>query len=136
MTTTTDLPLAPAGTAGAACCAPLVRQAADPQTARALAHTFKALADPTRVQLLSIVASHEGGEACVCDLTEPVGLSQPTVSHHLKILVDAGLLHREKRGVWAYYGLVPGAAQDVARGLVDLASDRSASTAPAADTPR
>ncbi|MFJ4107994.1 ArsR/SmtB family transcription factor [Oerskovia enterophila] len=119
MTTTTDLTLAPAGTAGAACCAPLVRQAADPQTARALAHTFKALADPTRVQLLSIVASHEGGEACVCDLTEPVGLSQPTVSHHLKILVDAGLLTREQRGRWAYYSLIPGALTQLATTLTE-----------------
>ncbi|MBD7980468.1 ArsR/SmtB family transcription factor [Oerskovia merdavium] len=123
MTTTTDLPLAPAGTAGAACCAPLVRQAADPQTARALARTFKALADPTRVQLLSIVASHEGGEACVCDLTEPVGLSQPTVSHHLKILVDAGLLTREQRGRWAYYSLVPGALTSLATMLTETTAE-------------
>jgi ArsR family transcriptional regulator len=123
MTTTTDLPLAPAGTAGAACCAPLVRQAADPQTARALARTFKALADPTRVQLLSIVASHEGGEACVCDLTEPVGLSQPTVSHHLKILVDAGLLTREQRGRWAYYSLVPGALTSLATTLTETTAE-------------
>ena len=119
MTTTTDLPLAPAGTAGATCCAPLVRQAADPQTARDLARTFKALADPTRVQLLSIVASHDGGEACVCDLTEPVGLSQPTVSHHLKILVDAGLLTREQRGRWAYYSLIPGALTQLATTLTE-----------------
>ncbi|WP_404822045.1 ArsR/SmtB family transcription factor [Oerskovia rustica] len=119
MTTTTDLPLAPAGTAGTACCAPLVRQAADPQTARDLARTFKALADPTRVQLLSIVASHDGGEACVCDLTEPVGLSQPTVSHHLKILVDAGVLTREQRGRWAYYSLIPGALTQLATTLTE-----------------
>ena len=59
--------------------------------------------------MLSLIAAHEGGEACVCDLTDPVGLSQPTVSHHLKVLVDAGLLTRDKRGVWAYYRLVPGA---------------------------
>ena len=123
MTTTTDLPLAPAGTAGAACFAPLVRQAADPQAARALARTFKALADPTRVQLLSIVASHEGGEACVCDLTEPVGLSQPTVSHHLKILVDAGLLTREQRGRWAYYSLVPGALTSLATTLTETTAE-------------
>lgn len=119
MTTTTDLPLAPAGTSDTLCCAPLVRQAADPQTARDLARTFKALADPTRVQLLSIVASHDGGEACVCDLTEPVGLSQPTVSHHLKILVDAGLLTREQRGRWAYYSLVPGALTALADTLIE-----------------
>jgi ArsR family transcriptional regulator len=71
-----------------------------------LAHTLKALADPTRLRLLSLIAAHDGGEACVCELTDPVGLSQPTVSHHLKILVDAGLLTREKRGVWSYYTVV------------------------------
>ncbi len=78
-----------------------------------LAHILKALADPTRLQLVSIVASHEGGEACVCDLTDPVGLTQPTISHHLKILVDAGIFAREKRGKWAYYALVPGALDAV-----------------------
>jgi len=72
-----------------------------------LAHTFKAVADPARLRLLSIIASHEGGEACACDLTEPLGLSQPTVSHHLKMLVGAGLLEREQRGVWAFYTVVP-----------------------------
>lgn len=89
------------------CCTPLVAQPLDAADAAELAQTVKAIADPTRLRLLSIVASHEGGEACVCELTDPVGLSQPTVSHHLKILVDAGLLQREKRGVWAYYRLVP-----------------------------
>ena len=74
---------------------------------------LRALADPTRLRLVSIIAAYPGGEACVCHLTEPVGLSQPTVSHHLKILVDAGLLDREKRGVWAYYRVVPGALGDL-----------------------
>jgi DNA-binding transcriptional ArsR family regulator len=68
---------------------------------------LKALADPTQLRLVSIVAGHDGGEACVCDLTEPLGLTQPTISHHLKILVDAGIFTRDKRGVWAYYALVP-----------------------------
>lgn len=72
-----------------------------------LARTFKAVADPARLRLLSIIASHEGGEACACDLNEPLGLSQPTVSHHLKVLVGAGLLDREQRGVWAFYSVVP-----------------------------
>jgi len=75
---------------------------------------MKALADPARLRLLSLVAAHQDGEACVCDLTEPLGLSQPTVSHHLKVLVDAGLLHRDKRGVWSYYSLVPGALNELA----------------------
>jgi len=86
-----------------------------------LAALLKALAEPTRLRLLSLVAAQEGGEACVCDLTEPVGLSQPTVSHHLKILTDAGLLNRSKRGVWAYYRLVPERLAQAA-GSLNLAS--------------
>ncbi|HEY0237558.1 MAG TPA: metalloregulator ArsR/SmtB family transcription factor [Friedmanniella sp.] len=101
-------------TAPAACCSPVIGEAMSAPDAVALAVTLKALADPMRLRLLSIIASHAGAEACVCDLTEPVGLSQPTVSHHLKVLVDAGLLTREKRGVWAYYALVPGAVDAVA----------------------
>lgn len=102
--TTTHLPLA-----DLACCAPLTREPLSADAAVELARTLKAIADPARLRLLSMVAVHDGGEACVCDLTEPLGLSQPTVSHHLKVLVEAGLLHRDKRGVWAYYALVPGA---------------------------
>jgi ArsR family transcriptional regulator len=75
--------------------------------AEVLANALKALADPTRLRLLSLVAAHQDGEACVCDLTDPVGLTQPTVSHHLKVLVDADMLSREQRGRWAYYRLVP-----------------------------
>lgn len=77
-----------------------------PDEAERIAHTFKALGDPTRVRLLSLIAASEDGEACICDLTEPVGLSQPTVSHHMKLLVDAGLAVREQRGRWAYYRVV------------------------------
>src|SRR6516162_5042894 len=90
-----------------ACCVPLLREPLTPDQAADLARTLKALADPTRLRLVSMVAAHERGEACVCDLTEPLGLTQPTVSHHLKILVDAGIFTRDKRGVWAYYALVP-----------------------------
>jgi ArsR family transcriptional regulator len=97
-----------------ACCAPLVRSALSAADATTLAATLKALADPARLRLLSLVAAHENGEACVCDLIEPLGLSQPTVSHHLKVLVDAGLLTRDKRGVWAYFALVPGALDALA----------------------
>ncbi|MBA4609157.1 helix-turn-helix transcriptional regulator [Aeromicrobium sp. Marseille-Q0843] len=93
----------------ASCCIPLTAAPITPDDATELSRKFKALADPTRVRLLSLVAAHEGGEACVCDITEPVGLSQPTVSHHLKILVEAGLLAREQRGTWAFYSVVPGA---------------------------
>jgi ArsR family transcriptional regulator len=80
--------------------------AVDAADAAQLARAFKALGDPTRVRLVSLIAAQPGGEACVCDLTEPVGLSQPTVSHHLKLLVEAGLLMREQRGKWAYYRVV------------------------------
>jgi ArsR family transcriptional regulator, arsenate/arsenite/antimonite-responsive transcriptional repressor len=90
-----------------ACCAPLLRQPITAGQAADLARTLKALADPVRLRLVSMVAAHDGGEACVCDLTEPLGLTQPTISHHLKILVEAGIFTREKRGVWAYYALVP-----------------------------
>jgi ArsR family transcriptional regulator len=89
------------------CCTPVVRQVIEPDEADVLAAGFKALSDPTRLRLISLVAAHAGQEACVCDLTEPVGLSQPTVSHHLKLLTDAGILTREQRGKWAYYKLVP-----------------------------
>ena len=75
--------------------------------AESLAGLLKAVADPTRLQLLALVRSSPEGEACVCDLTAPLALSQPTVSHHLKVLTDAGLLRRERRGTWAWYSLVP-----------------------------
>ncbi len=99
---------------GGACCSPVIAEAMDADAAKQLATRFKAVGDPTRLRLLSLVAAHRDHEACVCDLTEPVGLSQPTVSHHLKILVDAGLLSRTKRGVWSYYALVPGALDALA----------------------
>lgn len=101
----------------ATCCAPLVKEPLDAGAADDLARTLKALADPARLRLLSIVASSVGAEACVCDLIEPVGLSQPTVSHHLKVLTEAGFLTRTKRGTWAYYALVPGALGEVAAWL-------------------
>lgn len=103
-----------------ACCEPLTRESISAENAAALAGSLKALADPTRLRLVSMVAAHEDGEACVCDLTEPLGLSQPTVSHHLKILVEAGFLTRSKRGLWAYYRLVPGALDSVSRLLITM----------------
>lgn len=122
-TTTADEAPAPAGqrpglplTDLSVCCAPQ-RPALSDDEAERLAAVLKAVAEPTRLRLLSMVAASEGQEACVCDLTEPVGLSQPTVSHHMKVLVDAGLLEREKRGVWAYYRLVPDRLAAVAQAL-------------------
>lgn len=96
-----------------ACCAPLTREPISTDNAARLAHSLKALADPARLRILSIVAAHDDSEACVCDLTEPLGLSQPTVSHHLKVLSEAGYLTRSKRGTWAYYRLVPGSLDSV-----------------------
>ena len=92
---------------GVACCSPLARAPLSAEAAETLAGVLKALADPARPRLLSLVMAHAGGEACVCELTGPLGLTQPTVSHHLKVLTEAGLLTRDKRGVWAYYRIVP-----------------------------
>lgn len=91
----------------AACCAPETGGVLDPDAAEQLAQMFKALGEPTRVRLLSLIAAADGAEACICDLTDGVGLSQPTVSHHMKLLVEAGLVSREQRGRWAYYRLDP-----------------------------
>lgn len=101
----------------AVCCAPLVKEPIGQSEAERLAATLKALADPARLRLLSIVASSADQEACVCDLIEPIGLSQPTVSHHLKVLTEAGFLSRSKRGTWAYYRLQPEALAGVAEFL-------------------
>ena len=90
-----------------ACCSPVRTAILDESDAQLLAQAFAALADPIRLTLLSIVASAVG-EVCFCDLVEPSGRSQPTVSHHMKILVDAGLVTREKRGLWVWYAAVPG----------------------------
>jgi ArsR family transcriptional regulator, arsenate/arsenite/antimonite-responsive transcriptional repressor len=87
----------------AACCPPLSVQPLSRAQAEQIAPLLKALADPVRLRLMSLVASHPGGEACVCDLREAFDLSQPTISHHLKVLHEAGLLARDKRGVWVYY---------------------------------
>lgn len=104
----------PVATASTSCCSPITAGAMSADEAAGLAATFKAIGDPTRLRLLSLVAAREDGEACVCDLNESLDLSQPTVSHHLKILVDAGLLTRTRRGTWSYYALVPGALSSLA----------------------
>lgn len=99
------------------CCSPVTDGVLDPEAAVRLAHAFKALSDPTRVRLISMLAAQTDGEACVCHLTDPVGLSQPTVSHHLKQLVDAGLVTREQRGRWSYYRIADGALAALANAL-------------------
>ncbi|MET8454081.1 metalloregulator ArsR/SmtB family transcription factor [Streptomyces sp. NPDC005209] len=92
-----------------ACCSPMVREPLGEEAAVDLARMFKALSDPVRLRLLSLIASHEGGEACVCDLTGPFDVSQPTISHHLKVLREAGLVDSERRGTWVYYWVLPAA---------------------------
>jgi ArsR family transcriptional regulator len=99
----------------AACCAPLTREPLTQEQADDLARLLKAIADPARLRLISIIAASEGQEACVCDLTEPLDIGQPTVSHHLKVLTEAGFVTRSKRATWAYYTLVPGSLDAVAR---------------------
>ena len=93
--------LDPAGTA--ACCPPLSAEPLSQAQADQVAPLLKALAEPVRLRLMSLIASHPGGEACVCDLNDAFNLTQPTISHHLKVLHEAGLLDRDKRGVWVYY---------------------------------
>ncbi|MCU1519095.1 MAG: ArsR family transcriptional regulator [Pseudarthrobacter sp.] len=103
-----------------ACCTPTGGPALGAEEAKQKSVVFKALADPNRLRLLSIIRAEPSGASCVCDLTDPLDLGQPTVSHHLRILVEAGLLHREKRGTWAYYSLVPGALEETAGLLAAL----------------
>jgi len=99
--------LDPVGTV--VCCPPLSREPLSAGQASQVAPLLKALADPVRLRLMSLIASHPGGEACVCDLNDAFDLSQPTISHHLKVLHEAGLLDRDKRGVWVYYRARTGA---------------------------
>ncbi|KAB1633383.1 ArsR/SmtB family transcription factor [Pseudoclavibacter caeni] len=95
------------------CCVPTGQPVPDPGASRALAGRLKALSDPTRLQLLQLVAAHPGGTACICDLTEPLGVTQPTVSHHMKLLAEAGLVTREQRGRWAHYTIQPDALAEL-----------------------
>ena len=97
-----------------ACCSPLLAEPLSTQQAERMAPLLKALADPVRLRLLSLVALHADGEACVCDLNDAFDLSQPTISHHLKVLHEVGLLDRSKRGTWVYYAIRPDVLADVA----------------------
>ncbi len=111
MTTLDLLPVAPAS----ACCAPLTEDTLGADQADELARSVKALADPTRLRMISIIAASADQEACVCDITDAFDLGQPTISHHLKVLMDAGFVTRSKRGTWAYYRLVPGSLDALSR---------------------
>jgi ArsR family transcriptional regulator len=88
-----------------ACAIPLVREPVSEAAAAGLAQVFKALGDPVRLRLVSLIGAHAGGEVCVCDLTDAFELSQPTISHHLKVLRQAGIITSERRGTWVYYRL-------------------------------
>lgn len=113
----TDRMSLPATIADDNCCVPPITSALTAEDAERVARVFKALGDPTRVRLLSLIAASAGGEACICDLTEPVLLSQGTVSHHMKLLTEAGLVTREQRGKWAYFALDDGALEAAAAAL-------------------
>ncbi|WP_083982927.1 ArsR/SmtB family transcription factor [Actinomadura hibisca] len=112
---------------GEACCVPLVCEPLTEGEAAELAPLFKAIADPVRLRLLSLIACHEGGEACVCDLTDAFDLTGPTISHHLKVLKQAGLIDSERRGTWVYYWLNPG----VLERLSAILGTRATATVPA-----
>ena len=101
-----------------ACCSPLTSEPISLEQAERIAPLVKALADPVRLRLLSLIASHAGQEACVCDLNDAFELSQPTISHHLKLLHGSGVLEREKRGVWVYYRVNQAALGDLSALLV------------------
>ncbi|WP_436790544.1 ArsR/SmtB family transcription factor [Yinghuangia sp. YIM S10712] len=112
-----QLPILEANAGAVPCCAPLAREPLGAADSEKLAVMFKALGDPVRLRLFSLIASHEGGEACVCDIQD-VGVSQPTVSHHLKKLRDAGLVTSERRGTWVFYKVAPAAVAALS-GLLD-----------------
>jgi ArsR family transcriptional regulator len=103
------------------CCSPLVSQPLDEGQAVELARVFKALGDPVRLRLFSLVASYQGGEACVCDISGSFDVSQPTISHHLKVLKEVGLLTSERRATWVYYRVVPETLSQLSGILADPA---------------
>jgi ArsR family transcriptional regulator, arsenate/arsenite/antimonite-responsive transcriptional repressor len=105
-----------------ACAIPLVREPLGETAAAGLAQVFKALGDPVRLRLVSLIGAHQGGEVCVCDLTTAFDLSQPTISHHLKVLREAGIITSERRSTWVYYRLEPAALERMAALLTAPAS--------------
>jgi len=110
MSNQTPLPLV-----GVNCCAPLVSESLTASEAADLARVLKALGDPVRLRLLSMIGAHEGGETCVCELTDAFDVTAPTISHHLRVLREAGLIACERRGTWVYYWIVPETMTRLAR---------------------
>jgi|SRR5690348_973234 ArsR family transcriptional regulator, arsenate/arsenite/antimonite-responsive transcriptional repressor len=106
----------------AGCCTPLTRESCTADQAEVLSRRFKALGDPVRLRLLSLIASHEGGEACVCELTVAFPLSGPTISHHLRVLREAGLIDGERRGTWIFYRVLPEALRTLSQVLHPVAA--------------
>ncbi len=102
----------------AQCCAPLTADPLTPDQADELSRRFKALGDPVRLRLLSLIASHEGGEVCVCELTVGFEVSGPTISHHLKVLRETGLIEGDRRGTWIYYRVLPEALRGLSEALL------------------
>ncbi|KDE96941.1 metalloregulator ArsR/SmtB family transcription factor (plasmid) [Mycolicibacterium crocinum] len=121
------MPVAPSPPAEP-CCPPLAHQPLGADWAGELARMFKALGDPVRLRMLSLIASHEGGQCCVCEIAPYFELSQPTISHHLKTLREAGLLECERRGTWVYYWVVPAA-------MAQLSAVLALGITPSATTP-
>lgn len=116
-----------------ACCTPLAHVPLTAEHAATLAPMFKALGDPVRLRLLSLIASHAGGEICVCDLTPQFSLTAPTISHHLRVLREVGLIDCQRRGTWVYYWLQPGALDRLA-GVLDADHLRATAGATAGAT--
>ncbi|MEZ5152917.1 ArsR/SmtB family transcription factor [Rhodococcus zopfii] len=116
-----------------ACCSPLTREPLTSDWASDLARMFKALGDPVRLRMLSLIASHENGESCVCDISPAFALSQPTISHHLKVLREAGLLDCERRGTWVYYRVIPAALAQLSAVLSSEVGVVEGSTCASAD---
>ena len=109
------------------CCAPIAREPLSEVDAAEMATLLKAVADPVRLRLLSMIGSHAGGEACVCDLTDAFDLTAPTISHHLKVLKTAGLIDSERRGTWVYYWIIPATVNRLGELFAPLAVPASAS---------
>jgi ArsR family transcriptional regulator, arsenate/arsenite/antimonite-responsive transcriptional repressor len=109
-----DTPARAPQTAAESCSIPLVGEPLDEAMTSALAQVFRALGDPVRLRLVSLIGAHQGGEMCVCDLTSAFNLTQPTISHHLRILREAGIIGSQRRGTWVYYRLLPDALERMA----------------------